>query len=164
MKNMSSEESSDEFGGYNYYKEGLISKIEENIYLTDVYGGNNLDKLKEYNIGRIINLGDITEHKIYKNFSNIEYLSIVIDDSESEDIYKWFEETTKFISTSNSPVLIYCWAGISRSVTILIAYLISKKNMSYLTSYFKIKKVRPFIHPNIGFVNALYRLENSLNF
>ena len=155
--------SDDEFGGYNYYKEGLISKIEENIYLTDVHGGNNLDKLKEYGIGRIINLGDSSEHKIYKKFPNIEYLSIVIEDSESEDIYKWFEETSNFISTAKSPVLIYCWAGISRSVTILIAYLISKKNMSYLTGYFKIKAIRPFIRPNIGFVNALYQIEKSLS-
>lgn len=141
----------------NYYVKGLISKIDD-IYLTDVHGGNNLEELKKLNVKQIINLGDESEHKVYKKYKNIDYLSIVINDCENENIGKYFQQTTDFIISSNGPVLIYCWAGISRSVTILIAYLILHKKMSYLTAYFKIKDIRPFIQPNIGFVNALYKL------
>ena len=154
----SSAEESDEWT--NYYTQGLISKLDDKIYLTDFYGAEKHDKLKELGVVRVISLGGITEHKVYKKSDDFEYLSILLDDEEDEDISIYFEETNKFILESPGPVLIHCWAGISRSVSIVIVHFILSKRMSYLQSFFFIKTIRPFISPNVGFMEALCKLQN----
>lgn len=63
---------------------------------------------------------------------------------------------------SNSKVLIHCEAGISRSPTITVAYLIYKKNMEALEAYNFVKKLRPIVSPNFGFMGQLMELEGEL--
>ena len=154
----SDEESSD---SDNYYRVGLISKVDGNLYVTDVCGANNWDELKRLGIKRIIAIGDWSEQMCYKKFAGIEYLPIVIDDCEHEDISIYFNCTNDFIVNSPGPVLVHCWAGISRSVTIVMAHLMISKGKSYLGAFYDIKKIRPFINPNIGFIDALGKLETS---
>jgi dual specificity phosphatase 12 len=155
---MESDESSED----NYYKTGLISKIREDLYVTDVWGSKDLEKLKSLGITRVISIGDMSEHKSYSRFKEFEYMTIVMDDTESEDIAKHFTPTHNFIATSPGPVLVHCWAGISRSVAIVIAHLILSEKKTYLSAFYEIKKVRPFIRPNIGFIDALGRLERNI--
>ncbi len=154
----SSAEESDEWT--NYYRRGLISKLDDKIYLTDFHGAESHDKLKELGIVRVISLGDMTEHKVYKKSDDFEYMSILLDDEEDEDISIHFEPCNKFILESEGPVLIHCWAGISRSVSIVIAHFILSKRMTYLQAFFFIKSIRPFISPNVGFMEALCKLQN----
>lgn len=155
----SDEESSD---SDNYYCVGLISKISDKVYVTDFCGANNEDGLRKLGILRVISIGDWSEQMCYKKFDGIEYLPIVIDDSEHEDISLYFNCTKDFILSSPGPVLIHCWAGISRSIAIVIAYLILTKQKSYLGAFLQIQKVRPFIKPNISFIDALGKLEREV--
>ena len=143
------------------YELGLISKVDENLYVTDVCGANKLDELKRLGIVRIIAIGDWSEQMCYKKFEGIEYLPIVIDDSEHEDISIYFNSANDFIVNSPGPVLVHCWAGVSRSVTIALAHLMISKGKSYLSAFYQIQKVRPFIRPNIGFIDALGKLERK---
>ena len=145
----------------NYYVSGLISKVSDRLYVTDVWGANKLEELKKLGIVRVISIGDISEHKSYQRFKEFEYISIVMDDSEQEDISQYFHSTNNFISTSPGPVLVHCWAGISRSVAIVIAHLMISFKKSYLGAFYEIQKVRPFIRPNIGFIDILGKLEDN---
>ena len=151
-------EESDEWT--NYYRKGLISKLDDKIYLTDFHGACNHEKLKEIGITRVISLGDMDEHEIYKKCDEFEYLSLVLDDTEYDDISIYFEKCNEFIVKSEGPILVHCWAGISRSVSIVIAHFILSKKMSYLQSFFFIKTIRPFISHNSGFMEALCKLQN----
>ena len=155
----SDDESSD---SDNYYSVGLISKVTENLYVTDFCGANNEDGLRKLGILRVISIGDWSEQMCYKKFEGIEYLPIVIDDFEHEDISMYFSTTNDFILNSPGPVLVHCWAGISRSIAIVIAHLILSKGKSYLGAFLQIQKVRPFIKPNIGFIDALGKLEREV--
>ena len=158
MDSDNDEESSD---SDNYYRVGLISKVAENLYVTDFCGANNEDALRKLGIFRVISIGDWSEQMCYKKFEGIEYLPVVIDDSEHEDISIYFNSTNGFISNSPGPVLVHCWAGISRSPTIVIAHFIVSKGKSYLGAFLQIQKVRPFIKPNIGFIDVLGKLESK---
>ena len=144
------------------YEMGLISKVGENLYVTDVCGANNRDELKRLGIVRVISIGDWSEQMCYKKFDGIEYLPFVMDDSEHEDISMYFSTTNDFILNSPGPALVHCWAGISRSIAIVIAHLILSKQKSYLGAFLQIQKVRPFIKPNIGFIDALGKLEREV--
>lgn len=52
--------------------------------------------------------------------------------------------------------------GISRSPTIVLAYLISRYNMSLDTAYSYVKTRRPQIRPNPGFMDQLRQYETEL--
>ena len=52
-------------------------------------------------------------------------------------------------------VLVHCYAGVSRSSSFVIAYLIQKYIISYDDAKEKAKKKRPCVHPGDGFVHQL---------
>ena len=65
--------------------------------------------------------------------------------------------------TSGSSVLIHCVAGISRSVTITIAYLMKQYRMPLQKAYDYIKNRRPAISPNLNFMGQLLEYERMLD-
>ncbi|OMJ68695.1 hypothetical protein SteCoe_33781 [Stentor coeruleus] len=78
--------------------------------------------------------------------------SFDIEDDESEDIMKYFNECIDFIG--NNRTLIFCTAGRSRSATVVAAYLMKTMKLSVQEAIFTIKKVRK-IKPNDGFMLQL---------
>ena len=53
-------------------------------------------------------------------------------------------------------------AGVSRSPTIVISYLMWKEKKGYNETYFFVKNKRRFIGPNQGFVSQLKLFEEKL--
>lgn len=52
-------------------------------------------------------------------------------------------------------MLVHCYAGVSRSSSFVIAYLINKYLMTYDDAKDKVKKRRPCIQPGDGFIHQL---------
>jgi hypothetical protein len=59
-------------------------------------------------------------------------------------------------------ILIHCREGVSRSATIVIAYLIATYGMSSGSAYFVVKASRGKVEPNVAFMNQLHRFEQDL--
>ena len=58
-------------------------------------------------------------------------------------------------------VLVHCIQGISRSVSIVIAYLMVFRRMSLRAAYDLVRSQRPRAHPNPGFILQLLTLEQQ---
>lgn len=98
----------------------------------------------------------------------IEYEIILATDWEETDLLTYFPYTNKWIAghlEANKSVLVHCAAGISRSATIVCAYLMQKCRLSVEEAINWIKTKRP-ISPNNGFVRQLelfYEMGYKLN-
>jgi protein-tyrosine phosphatase len=62
----------------------------------------------------------------------------------------------------NKTVIVNCYAGISRSSTIVIAYLIAKNKWSIEESINFVKSRRIIVNPNEGFITQLKNLQPLL--
>jgi protein-tyrosine phosphatase len=87
-------------------------------------------------------------------------------DSAEQDIKQHFQKSNEFIENclrKDGKVLVHCHAGISRSSTIILAYLIKHQNMSFEDALAHAQTKRTKINPNPGFRKQLKEFEKSLN-
>eukprot|EP00753_Platysulcus_tardus_P014053 PLAT4005.1.p1 GENE.PLAT4005.1~~PLAT4005.1.p1 ORF type:complete len:188 (+),score=66.76 PLAT4005.1:265-828(+) len=99
-------------------------------------------------------------------FDCFTYHRLPLDDDEEEDISAVFEDAFQFIDAAleeeETRVLVHCRAGMSRSATIVIAWLMKRDAMSLRDAYLHVKLARPLICPNSAFMRALIALEREL--
>lgn len=134
----------------------IFNKICDNLYLGDIVAAENIELLKENNIESVICL--VKEN--YKRY-DLRYYDFPIDDNRNENIYDMFEKTNKIIS-ENKNVFVHCQNAVSRSVTIVLAYLLYT-GINLKDALSKLKENRKtFTRPNFGFARQLLRYEYSL--
>ena len=140
-----------------------ITEVFPNIYignLATIYDKKLLDDLAIKNI--ISAVAGIDQP--YP--TNYNYLNIELIDSEYENIVSHFNKSNNFIQKSldnNEKILIHCICGVSRSATLVIAYLLSIKynNLQNILDELRIK--RDIINPNDNFIKQLILYESKLN-
>ncbi|KAI4336383.1 hypothetical protein L6164_014916 [Bauhinia variegata] len=94
----------------------------------------------------------------YKNFS--------VCDEEDTNIDTIFEEACDFIDyveQRGQRVLVHCFEGRSRSATVVLAYLMLKKNFTLLKAWNALKRVHRRAQPNDGFAKILLELDQKLH-
>jgi protein-tyrosine phosphatase len=52
---------------------------------------------------------------------------------------------------NNGKVLVHCNAGVSRSSTFVIAYIMKFESLDFDSAFNKVRSVRPSIRPNVSF-------------
>lgn len=146
----------------------------ENAELTPIlpflYLGNELDaqdcsQLQRLNIGYILN---VTTHlPLYHYDTGIfSYKRLPATDSNKQNLRQYFEEAFEYIEEAHQAgmgLLIHCQAGVSRSATIVIAYLMKHTWMTMTDAYKFVKARRPIISPNLNFMGQLLEFEEDLN-
>ena len=133
------------------------------------YATKDADILEERNIKVVISALTEEEYDDYmiakEDFPEIEWHRLVIDDDEDERISEHFFSVHKIISealTHNKNVIVHCAAGMSRSPTLVIAYFMIENRWSYEETINFVRKRRPIVEPNLGFVKQLKSLEFKL--
>ncbi|KYR02772.1 putative protein tyrosine phosphatase [Tieghemostelium lacteum] len=124
----------------------------------------NSQQLQKNNITHVLSI--LNDFQPKGNLKN-EYKFLIIDllDDETQNISKHFEETYNFIDdciSNGGTVLVHCFAGISRSSTICIAYLMKKLRLPFEEALAMVREVRQFVEPNGGFVKQLKHFETQL--
>lgn len=148
------------------------SIIKNGIFIGNVhsvignYSTNDDDILSEINIKVVISALTEEEYEDYmigeQDFHNIEWIRLVIDDDKDEKISQYFFKVHNIINKAlaeNKNVIVHCAAGISRSSSLVIAYLMIENRWSYEEAYNYVRSKRSIINPNIGFVKQLKALE-----
>ncbi|TKC42384.1 hypothetical protein EI555_002440, partial [Monodon monoceros] len=89
---------------------------------------------------------------------DITYLRISVADAPEVPIKKHFKECINFIHCcrlNGGNCLVHCFAGISRSTTIVTAYVMTVTGLSWRDVLEAIKATRPIANPNPGFRQQL---------
>ena len=83
-----------------------------------------------------------------------------------ENISQHITQAIRFIKealNNKGNVFVHCYAGVSRSASFVIAYLMMKENLSFFQAMKFVKMKRPNIFPNPGFLSLLLEYESTLN-
>uniref|UniRef100_A0A8C8S1L7 Dual specificity protein phosphatase n=1 Tax=Pelusios castaneus TaxID=367368 RepID=A0A8C8S1L7_9SAUR len=101
----------------------------------------------------------------YYEGTAIHYQGIEAHDSPSFDMSPYFYPAADFIhqalSKSGGRILVHCAVGVSRSATLVLAYLMIHHHMTLVEAIKTVKDHRGII-PNRGFLHQLVTLDNSL--
>jgi protein tyrosine phosphatase len=154
-----------------------IDKISDFLYISNWDTANNLYELKKHNIKAVLTIETSNKPKYildYYKQNNIDFLFLYLNDFSSENISKYFDISYEFIDKNikkGNNVLVHCMAGISRSSTLILNYLMRKyyeKNIyknkcsECILNYFlrAVRTKREIINPNPGFINQLKNYYN----
>ena len=154
-----------------YYKrkneEDYNEIIKDFLYISSYKTASTIIDLQNLKITNIINCsGDLCKNLFQESsLLNIEYLTLNIRDNVSENIECLFFKCINYINNAkekNGRVLIHCYKGVSRSVSIAIAYLIYFYKWTYDKAFDFIQSKRSIANPNISFYLQLKTFQKRL--
>ncbi|CAF1059906.1 unnamed protein product [Adineta steineri] len=141
-----------------------ISEITPQIFISGQMAAT-LEQVHKLGITYILNVAVESSAIVYPKHVKLEKYEI--SDFPTTPISNYFHTLTDKIhahlnANKQHKVLVHCMAGISRSTTIVIAYLMRYLNLSLRDAYLLCKRHRPICFPNLGFWNQLISYEFQL--
>ena len=140
-----------------------FDQITEKIYLGNYTSANDIPKLKEEGITKILTVMDYDDGQNEKYDPNeFTHLKFNVCDDEYQNIIQYFGECLNYIKEKDEKVLVHCMAGASRSATIVIAYLMWTQKLKFDKAFDLVKSKRQIVCPNDGFQEQLKLFEKLL--
>lgn len=134
------------------------------LYISRHEPAKDRELLRELEILHVVRCGNDDDFRhYYATHDDVTYHDILIDDDIDEDFcVQLLDEATQFIHFACGPVLVHCFAGISRSSTIVLAYLMRFNNMHFSDAWQHLQKAHPRMSPNSKFVEDLIEYYKQL--
>lgn len=162
--------------------DGELCEVVPHIFIGSIGAAENLPELRRLGVTHIICAASNLTPKFPEEF---KYLSFNLLDNGSSRLDSCFEPCFKFIEESlvlrscvtphtktelnpaaqehsKGGVLIHCFQGKSRSVALLVAYLMKSQNIPFLTALDLVREKRPIAQPNPNFALQLRAFERDL--
>ncbi|KAI1287998.1 Dual specificity protein phosphatase 1-B [Halotydeus destructor] len=137
-------------------------EILPHLYLGSESHASSQDTLERLGITALLNVSHTCPNHFEQLFT---YKSIPVEDTCLENISAHFHEAIDFIEKiekNGGKVLVHCHAGISRSATICIAYIMSTRKLRMEEAYEFVKSRRTVVSPNFNFMEQLLTFEGQV--
>ena len=141
-----------------------IAQITPNLWLCGIANIKE-ETLRERQINYILNTAEELTDFNYPRIDGLHVEHIVMRDKEDENLLAYLDICVDYIHKtihSGGNILVHCVAGVSRSASVCIAYLVKYMKMTLRKAYFHILHKRPCIFPNFGFWRQLVTYEENL--
>uniref|UniRef100_A0A182K5T2 Uncharacterized protein n=1 Tax=Anopheles christyi TaxID=43041 RepID=A0A182K5T2_9DIPT len=135
-----------------------LDEIEPGLWLGNASAAADVGTLEKHTIRSILSVDSVPLPVHITDHPNLRVRHIQASDVPREDLIRHFEDSNRFIADSLAEgrhVLVHCYFGVSRSATIMIAYIMQKYRLGYEAAFQRVKAKRRFVMPNPGFVNQL---------
>lgn len=137
-----------------------MNKIVDGLYLGNIRDAENRGSMSQNGVTHILS--------VYNNAKPVledkTYLCINAADASSQNLSQYFKECIAFIHEcrlSGGSCLVHCLAGVSRSTTMVVAYLMTVTPYSWEECLSAVRAVRSFVGPNGGFLQQLQEYERA---
>ena len=128
------------------------------IYIGDWSAADDIKTLLSKKINFVLTAlpATIADKPEYRQ-NNISQLVVNAEDMPSFDMSTFFDKSYEFIAKAreNGNVLIHCAAGISRSSTLTMVYLMRERRQGFDQTLQFLRTKRPICTPNQGFQKQL---------
>ncbi|XP_052844995.1 dual specificity protein phosphatase Mpk3 [Drosophila gunungcola] len=149
---------------HHNFNEAPVEIIPGLLFLGNASHSCDSNALQKYNIKYVLNVTPDLPNEFEKS-GIIKYLQIPITDHYSQDLAMHFPDAIQFIEearSANSAVLVHCLAGVSRSVTVTLAYLMHTRGLSLNDAFTMVRDRKPDVSPNFHFMQQLQSFESQL--
>ncbi|KAG9148914.1 hypothetical protein Leryth_022071 [Lithospermum erythrorhizon] len=140
------------------------SKIVEYIFLGSDAVAKNRDVLLKNGVTHVLNCVGFACPECFKD--DFVYKTLWLKDSASEDItsvlydvFDYFED----VREQGGRVFVHCRQGVSRSTSLVIAYLMWKEEQSFEDAFQYVKGARRVANPNMGFASQLLQCQKRVH-
>ncbi|KAL0327310.1 UNVERIFIED_CONTAM: Protein-tyrosine-phosphatase MKP1 [Sesamum angustifolium] len=140
------------------------SRILDHIYLGSDAIAKNREILSQNGITHVLNCVGFVCPEYFKN--ELVYRTLWLQDCPSEDItsilydvFDYFED----VSEQGGRVLVHCCHGVSRSTSLVIAYLMWKEGQSFDDAFQHVRTARGVANPNVGFACQLLQCQKRVH-
>nr|KYP75750.1 Dual specificity protein phosphatase 4 [Cajanus cajan] len=140
------------------------SRIAEHIYLGSDTVAKNHELLMQNGITHVLNCVGFVCPEYFKG--DFVYKTLWLQDSPTEDItsilydvFDYFED----VREQGGRVLVHCCQGVSRSTTLVIAYLMWREGQSFEDAFQFVKTARAVTNPNMGFACQLLQCQKRVH-
>lgn len=144
------------------YDQGGPVELLPFLFLGSAIHSSRRDTLAAAGITAVLNVSSSCPNSYEGEF---EYLRLTVEDSLAADIRACFSTAIAFIDSvkhSGGRVLVHCQAGISRSATICLAYLMHTQRVRLDEAFDFVKQRRHVISPNLAFMGQLLQFETDV--
>ncbi|KAK6234137.1 hypothetical protein QUC31_006543 [Theobroma cacao] len=140
------------------------SKVAEHIYLGGDAVARDREILKQNGITHVLNCVGFVCPEYFK--ADFVYRTLWLQDSPSEDItsilydvFDYFED----VREQGGRVFVHCCQGVSRSTSLVIAYLMWREGQSFDDAFQYVKAARGIADPNMGFACQLLQCQKRVH-
>ncbi|KAI8504766.1 dual specificity protein phosphatase 22-like isoform X3 [Branchiostoma floridae x Branchiostoma belcheri] len=135
-----------------------MNKVLPGLYIGNFRDSKDREQLTTHGITHILAIHDNAK----KLHEDMNYLCIPASDSPHQNLTQHFRKSIKFIHESRlggGACLIHCLAGVSRSVTVAAAYVMTVTNLGWRDTLKAIRQARAVANPNFGFQRQLQEFD-----
>ncbi|XP_049645191.1 dual specificity protein phosphatase 13-like [Suncus etruscus] len=145
-----------------------VDEVWPNLYIGDAVTANNRFELWKLGITHVLNAahgGLYCQGSPDFYGTSVTYLGVPAHDLPDFDISTYFSSAADFIHqalcTPGAKVLVHCVVGVSRSATLVLAFLMLRQQLTLRQAVIAVRQHR-WIFPNRGFLRQLCRLDREL--
>ncbi|XP_048167325.1 uncharacterized protein LOC125329422 [Corvus hawaiiensis] len=145
-----------------------VDEVWPNLFLGDLVTAHNRFVLWKMGVTHVLNAAHGTAYSHGgQDFygATIDYYGVQAHDLPSFDISQFFFSAAQFIhnalSTPGAKILVHCAVGVSRSASLVLAYLMINHHLPLVEAIKTVKEHR-WISPNRGFLKHLRNLDVQL--
>lgn len=131
------------------------SKVGDGLFVGGEVVAKKRDILQSCKITHVINCVGMLYPAYFED--ELKYQTLYLQDSPKEDILAVLYDVFDFIEGARrrGNVFVHCSQGVSRSMTLAIAYRMWKEKKQYEDVFAEVKEMRGVANPNIGFICQL---------
>ncbi|KAM4634174.1 dual specificity protein phosphatase 3-like [Polymixia lowei] len=161
-------------GGFYIWPTEHAHEVIPRIYVGNMSVAMNAARLKRLGITHILNAAEgdslmhVNTNAEFYTGTGIVYRGMPASDTDHFDLSVYFEEAADFIEKAlahkngKGKVYVHCREGYSRSPTLVVAYLMLRRDVDVRSALAMVRQKRE-IGPNDGFLRQLCQLNQRLS-